>query len=157
MAGSSPTPRVVVGNADASTTGMVSETGAVTDGSVQPVVDGGGVAQFSQISTSASVRQSDGCADGIQNQFSLDTNRIYITAVATNLSAGTVMSAEWILNGTVMVTNSSWTVDQNYPSICIWFFITQDDTVFTPGDWSARLLVNNVPVEPASAFTIVGQ
>ncbi len=158
IAGSSPTPRVVVGNADpSSSNSMPTGGGQIGDVPVQSS-DGSTVgAQFTQIGTASSVRNSDGCADGLQNQFSSDASQIYITAQAFNLPAGTMMSAEWSSNGTVLVTNSPWTVDQNYDDICVWFFISQEDTPFTPGEWSARLLANNVPIEPAASFTIVGQ
>jgi hypothetical protein len=157
IAGTSPTPRVIVGNADPSTTGATMDNMGQTD-QTQTGTSGGATTgtQFTQIATAFSVRESDGCASQFQSEFSIDTSRIYLTAYATNLVAGTQIDADWRFNGTSMVT-TSWTVDQNYVDLCVWFFISPEDTTFSPGNWAAQLIVNTVPVEPAASFTIVGQ
>jgi hypothetical protein len=154
----SPTPPLIVGAADPSTSGsMMMEEVPVGTTPVPSTVGGIEGTQFTQIGTAGGVRQSDGCANALQSQFAVDTSRIYITARAFNLRTGTAMSASWSIGGTVVVTNSPWNVDRDYDDICVWFYISQEDTPFTPGDWSVSLLANNQPIEPAISFTIVGQ
>jgi hypothetical protein len=157
IAGTSPTPRVIVGDADPSADetlteniGQINQTQTGTTGG-----DASGT-QFAQIATASSIQESNGCASQLQNEFSIDTSRIYLTAYATNLVAGTLIVTEWDFNGTAVVT-TSWTVDQNYSDLCIWFFISPEDITFSPGNWAARLIVNEAPIEPAASFTIVGQ
>jgi hypothetical protein len=112
--------------------------------------------QFTEIGTSAEVRDSDGCPDAFQTQFSSSAARIYVTSRILNLRGGTALSAEWSLEGTVVVTNTPWTAPQDESSICVWFYIDPATVTFTPGNWSVRLLANNTPIEPAANFTIAG-
>jgi hypothetical protein len=157
IAGTSPTPRVIVGDANPSGGGTMTDNMGQTE-QTQTGTSGGATTgtQFTQIATAFSIRESDGCASQLQSEFSIDTSRIYLTAYAINLVAGTQIDADWRFNGTSMVT-TSWTVDQNYVDLCVWFFISPEDTTFSPGNWAAQLIVNAVPVEPAASFTIVGQ
>lgn len=159
IAGTSPTPRVIVGSADPSGNGTTTTNNVGQTDQTQTGTTGGGdgsATQFAQVATAFSIQESNGCASQLQSEFSIDTSRIYLTAYATNLVAGTLIIAEWDFNGTAVV-NTSWTVDQNYADLCIWFFISPEDITFSPGNWAARLVVNTVAIEPAASFTIVGQ
>lgn len=113
------------------------------------------IAQFLQFTqTATSVRNSDGCAENVTNQFSSAAAEIYATARALNVVAGTELGVEWSFNGQVVYT-SSFVVEQNNPDFCFWFFITPADVPFTPGDWSVRMLVNGAPIQPFN-FMISG-
>jgi hypothetical protein len=146
-----PTPRLTTDNmpddmglmvtpgagASVSNAGDDISTGA-TAGS--PAPDAGSA--FLVTGTASSVRESDGCVETTANSFSIDAPRVYATFVANNLQAGTALRVDWTQNGETMYF-SDWTPDQNYPQICVWFFITNADVAFVPGSWSARVLAND--------------
>ncbi|NWF70679.1 MAG: hypothetical protein HXY40_16465 [Chloroflexi bacterium] len=157
IAGTTPTAPVAVGVADVSSVAMPGDDMSALVAPAAPGEPLAGGTTFLQIATTASVRASDGCPDFFQSEFALDSQRIYITALAVNLRAGTTISAEWSFNGSIVVTNSPWSVPQDYASICVWFYISPSDVSFSAGSWSARLLANGTPIEPAAAFSIVGQ
>lgn len=113
-----------------------------------------GEVMISQVATAAGVRSSDGCATGRQSSFNTSTERIYLTAVATNLQAGTRFDLSWQYDGST-VHQSSWTADQNQSSLCIWFFIDPSDAPFSAGSWSASLSVNGAAAGTAD-FMIGG-
>lgn len=154
-----PTPRLTTDNRPDDMglmvtpgSGTVSTTldGASSTG--VPPVDTG--SPFLVTGTATRVRESDGCVETTASNFSLDTPRIYATFVANNLQAGTALRVDWMQNGEVAYF-SDWTPDQNYQQICVWFYITNADVVFTPGSWSARVLANDQLVEEM-AFTFEG-
>ena len=57
-------------------------------------------------------RDSDGCADGTQSQFPIDTPIIYATTRAPSINAGEVVSVEWKYQGQV-VGSGSYTLPQD--------------------------------------------
>ncbi len=117
-----------------------------------PVVDTSSA--FLVTGTASSVRESDGCVETTTNSFSIDAPRVYATFVANNLQAGTALRVDWMTNGQTMYF-SDWTPDQNYPQICVWFFITNADVAFTAGAWTARVLSNDQVVGEIP-FTFAG-
>lgn len=116
--------------------------------------EGGTVAQaFINTGVTGSVRDSDGCADGLQTQFSASADRIYVTTRATSIRAGTVMSVEWRYEGQV-VFSDSWTVDQDAAGFCLWYYITPEDVPFQTGNWTVQLAADGSMIEPTVSFTI---
>jgi hypothetical protein len=111
-------------------------------------------AAFLVTGMASSVRESDGCVEATTNSFSTDAPRVYATFVANNLQAGTPLRVDWVQNGEVMYF-SDWISDQNYPQICVWFYITNADVAFTPGSWSARILANDQLIQEVP-FTFEG-
>ncbi|MBK8025640.1 MAG: hypothetical protein IPK19_30680 [Chloroflexi bacterium] len=151
---------------------IVSDSGVVTPGQVatpappgsvgsaggatQPAPGGNSVAggtQFVDVATALTVRDSDGCADVIQSAFAADIQRIYVTARAFNITAGTTMRVEWLYLGEMTFTES-FTVDVNDDDFCLWFYIEPTETVFSPGSWSVQLYANDQSIAPAATFTI---
>lgn len=105
---------------------------------------------------STEVRSSDGCVVDPREQFSPLVPRLYATFVAFNLTAGTLFRVEWWWTTTQqMMFSDSWTADQDYAELCVWFYVTQDDVTFEPGTWQARLFVDEVQMTSPQRFEIV--
>lgn len=142
-----PTPPRVVGSAP-------QVEGQIAPENMDAVMEGGlSSSGFMNTGVSASVRQSDGCADGLQTQFTSSTARIYATTRAASIRAGTVMSVEWRRNGE-LVFSDNWTVQRDATNFCLWYFITPEDVPFQPGQWSVRLFADGAAIEPEAAFVI---
>jgi hypothetical protein len=147
-----PTPRLTTDNAVVLTTPGAG-SGVDTMGSEGiPARDTGSAFLVTGMATS--VRESDGCVETTTSSFSIDAPRVYATFVANNLQAGTPLRVDWVQNGEVLYF-SDWTPDQNYPQICVWFYITNADVPFTPGSWSARVVANDQLVQEIP-FTFEG-
>jgi hypothetical protein len=106
--------------------------------------------QFGDTGATTNKRDSDGCADGFQTGFAPDTQRIYVITRAITVTAGTVVSIDWMSAGQ-MVGEGSYTVAEDQFNFCIWF---PYDGPFAPGEWSAQLFVNGEPIQPAINFTV---
>ncbi|MBI5666596.1 MAG: hypothetical protein HZC41_01190 [Chloroflexi bacterium] len=115
--------------------------------------DGAGTPAFINTGVTGSIRESDGCANGLQTQFTADADRIYVTTRATSIRAGTVMSVEWRYEGQV-VYSDTWTVNQDATDFCLWYFITPEDVPFQAGNWSVELAADGSKIEPAVSFSI---
>ena len=113
-------------------------------------IDGDGM-QFVEVGTTNSVRDSDGCANGLQSQFSLDAGPIYVTTRALNIRAGTLMGVEWRYEGAV-AHQENFVVPVDDDNYCIWFNME----AFSAGNWIVRLYENEVPIEPEVSFTVDG-
>ncbi|MEO8612184.1 MAG: hypothetical protein ABI690_30095 [Chloroflexota bacterium] len=131
-----------------------------------PIIEGGGVTgvsdttgtgsmQFINVSTASSVRDSDGCATDTQSQFTSDTQRIYITARALNIKAGTLLGVEWLYQGAI-VHKENFVAPIDDDDYCLWFNIDPSTITFSPGGWIVRLYANDSPVEPEVDFNIGG-
>lgn len=105
---------------------------------------------------STEVRSSDGCVVDPREQFNPLVPRLYATFVAFNLTAGTLFRVEWWwTTNQQMMFSDSWTADQDYEELCVWFYVTQDDVTFEPGTWQARLFVDEVQMTSPQRFEIV--
>jgi hypothetical protein len=111
--------------------------------------------QFVDVGTASSVRDSDGCADGLQSQFEPDSGRIYVTARALNMRAGTLMGVEWHYQGQI-AHKENFVVPIDDDDYCLWFNIDPSTVSFSPGGWTVRLYANDSPIEPDVAFSIGG-
>ncbi|MGQ9909021.1 MAG: hypothetical protein ACUVS2_09330 [Candidatus Flexifilum sp.] len=114
----------------------------------------GGANQFTQITTAAAINASDGCAASPQTTFSTTASRIYATARVLNITAGTRVFVEWRYNGQTVATSVTYTVPQNDPDFCLWFYLEPTDVPFQAGTWSAQFFVNSSPVTPVAEFTM---
>jgi hypothetical protein len=132
-----------------------------------PLIEGGGVTgdgsggigvstlQFINVGTASSVRDSDGCATDTQSQFTSDTQRIYVTARALNMRAGTLLGVEWLYQGAI-VHKEDFVVPIDDDDYCLWFNIDPSTVTFSPGGWIVRLYANETPVEPEVDFNVGG-
>lgn len=108
--------------------------------------------QFIDTGVTSNKRESDGCADGFQTEFSSDISRIYVITRAVNVTAGTVVSVEW-MNSSQMLGEGSYTVTENQVNFCIWFPF---DGPLAPGEWTVQVSVNGQPIQPTIVFTVAG-
>ncbi|MBE0689809.1 MAG: hypothetical protein IH587_06770 [Anaerolineae bacterium] len=113
-----------------------------------------GITEFQPVQTASSVRASDGCADVVTNEFTVDSSTIYATVRAFNMRAGTDMRVEWLFGGQV-VYSWQFVVDVDDADYCLWFSMTPQDAPFTPGDWSVQMLANGAPLPAPASFRIV--
>jgi len=113
-----------------------------------------GETRFVDVATAVSVRDNDGCASAPVSRFSAGVTRIYATARALNIRAGTRMSADWLYNGALVYQSEPWTVSADDDDFCLWFYVEPDDFAFSPGSWSVQLYANGVAIQPPAVFTI---
>lgn len=111
--------------------------------------------RFVQVGVAGTINASDRCFVSHQTFFNeMETQVIYLVALALNLQAGTVVSGTWNFNGET-VYSTSWTAPETVPGQCIALEFRQSDAPFTPGNWTAILRVNGETVNPAP-FTVSG-
>lgn len=142
------------------TPGMIATAGeALTSGVSTPPPSQNGSAtaapnQFTEVATAAGVRESDGCANGTQSQFTTNAPEIYLTARVLNVTAGSVIGSSWTYEGQVVFTSGSFTVPEDDSDYCVYYYIEPSDVAFSPGTWSAQFLLNGSPVGSAATFSI---
>ena len=103
--------------------------------------------------TAAEVGSND-CALAAVTSFTPDTTKIYVVATATNILAGTTLSAQWYLD-TTLLTKQEFAPEQDINNNCIWFYAEPVDFPFTAGNYRVELFINGAPVSGAQAiFTI---
>lgn len=110
--------------------------------------------QFTQITTAAMVQDADGCAVGPQTSFSTTTSRIYATTRVFNIVGGTSVFVEWRYNGQLVATSTTYTVPQNDPDFCLWFYLEPADAPFVAGSWNVQFYANGSPVTPTADFVL---
>ncbi len=99
---------------------------------------------------------SNDCALSSVTTFSPDTAQIYIVATASNITAGSTLSAQWYLNDTLLI-KQDFSPKDDINDNCIWFYAEPVDFPFTPGNYRVDLLINGNAVAGAQAsFTIQG-
>lgn len=134
-----------------------SERLAFTDGGVMAIdmFDlSDGQMRFLQVGTAGYVRPEDRCFETHQTFFrTSSTNRIYMTALALNLQAGTNLRVDWFYEGS-RVHTSAWSAPSFTEGMCIAIELSPANAPFLPGNWSATLFVNGNAIDP-SAFSII--
>ena len=124
-----------------------------------PITNGAGVDTGAAATTlvdnavTAHKRDSDGCADGTQSQFAVDTPIIYAITRAPSITSGAVVSVEWKYQGQV-VGSGSYTLPNDETNYCMWFPLDPANIPFTQGSWSVQFSLNGNPVEPTIFFNI---
>jgi hypothetical protein len=99
---------------------------------------------------------ADDCPTAPRAEFNpAQDTTIYITALASNLTAANVVSSRWLLNGAEAVFYD-WSPSGEVSGACIWFYITPEAVAFTPGSWSVELSVDGTVVGTGT-FTITGE
>lgn len=97
---------------------------------------------------------SDDCAVNTTSTFSSTDPEIYVVATAINIQPGMQIASRWRVGGNEIVHDftPNFAINGN----CIWFFIDQADTPFTPGNWNVQLEINGTPVGSPVQFSISG-
>jgi hypothetical protein len=142
------------------TPGMIANPGELAAATILPATAVGtppaasDINRLTEVQTAPGVRDADGCSNGAQTQFSTGATSIYLTGRILNATAGTMVSAEWLYEGQLVVQSAGFTINENDLDFCVWFYIEPTDVSFSPGNWTARFVVNGVPVEPSASFTL---
>jgi len=139
-AGSTPTPALMVGQANPNT---------------------GGEVRFEQsdrlfIKTGVSTTVDDsGCVVNPATSFSSDITRLYATFRALNVAAGTPMRADWFYEGELRIQDD-WRVPSDIDEACLWFELEASRTEFSVGQWQVALYVDEelFQLEDRMAFFI---
>jgi len=97
---------------------------------------------------------SNDCAIDVNPRFTPQSTAIYVVGRAFNIPAGASISSIWLRSG-LEVVSFSFHREYEINDSCIWFFIDQSDTPFSPGNWSVELRVDGAPVSSPLAFQIV--
>jgi hypothetical protein len=108
--------------------------------------------RFVQVGTASDI-DVNGCFLSKRQFFPASIGTIYMTAVALNLRAGTVVRVDWQYGGTVVYSNG-WTAPQSVDGQCVAIALTSANAEFLEGNWTATLYVNGEAIDPYS-FTIV--
>lgn len=144
-------PAQIINNTNPGQTTAFAPAGTVDTSFEVPTPTAGQPTLYSAVMAEG-VGEND-CALSATTAFASTDERIYIVATAGNVTAGTVLGAQWFLAGQP-VANQSFTPDFDIDQKCIWFYADQTDFVFTPGSYSVQLLLNgNAAVAPLP-FTI---
>lgn len=98
----------------------------------------------------------DDCAVNPTTSFTVNDSAIYVVATANNITPGTTISTDWLVNGALAI-NYDWTPDFEINGACIWFFIDQTEVEFTPGNWQVQFNINGTPQGQPATFSIIGQ
>jgi hypothetical protein len=114
-----------------------------------------GEMRFVQVGTAGQITPNDRCFVSHQNFFDAEmTSVIYMTALALNLRAGTVVRVDW-QNGSEIVYSNAWTAPQSQDGQCVALELRPSNAPFIPGNWTATMYINGEPIDPAP-FTISG-
>jgi hypothetical protein len=114
-----------------------------------------GEMRFVQVGTAGQITAADRCFVSHQNIFDAQmTNVIYMTALALNLRAGTMVRVDWQFGSEVLYSNG-WTAPQSLPGQCIALELHANNVPFTPGNWTATIYIDGEPLD-AAPFTIIG-
>ena len=101
----------------------------------------------------ASGVDSNDCAIDVNPRFTPQSAAIYVVGRAFRIPAGASISSIWRRSG-LEVVRFSFDRQHQINDSCIWFFIDQTDTPFSPGSWSVEIHVDDAPVSSRLAFQI---
>lgn len=110
--------------------------------------------QVTAVGPALAVRESDGCAAGIQTSIPASAPRIYATTRILNATTGSSVQAAWSSGGQVVFSNTPYTLPADDPDFCVWFYIEPADVTFAPGDWSLQFLINGQPAGSPAPFAL---
>jgi hypothetical protein len=101
-------------------------------------------ASFVQATTATTVNDVNGCAEDSVTRFETTEDQIYMVTVARNVQPGTTFYTRWLRQGGTSFETVSWTPDESFDEVCIWFFIEPADLSFEAGSWSVELVVDGL-------------
>lgn len=97
---------------------------------------------------------SDDCALNPSTTFTATTPEIYVVARAVGVGPNDNITSRWFAGGSEIISYD-WTPNFEIENACIWFYIDQDEVMFTPGSWSVQMELNGQTVGSPVAFSIV--
>lgn len=111
-----------------------------------------GEMRFVEVGTAGQITSEDRCFVRHQSFFNAATSVIYMTALALNLQAGTVVRVDWQYGSDVVYSNG-WTAPSGADGQCIAIEFRPSNAPFLAGNWTATMYINGNPIDPAP-FTI---
>lgn len=111
-------------------------TGFQQQGGVQQTTNG---TTYVDSTTATGVRNDTGCAVDSVAAFDASEDEIYMVTTALNVQPGISYNTQWAYGGTVFFESDTWTSDQTYDEICIWYYITAP---FDEGAYTVELLAD---------------
>ena len=137
----------------AGTTPLFPQTGSSFTATPPQFTQSTGTA-YTQATTASRVRDSDGCAEDSVSTFTVESEQIYMVVAAQNVQSGTTFYTRWLRDSQLEFETVSWTPQENFDQICIWFYIEPADVIFEPGYWTVEFVANNLTAVSRS-FSIV--
>jgi len=132
-AGSTPTPALIVGQADVRQADLMGE-----DGNLNRL--------FTQSGIGTEVSAADGCVLDPAFTFSSDTIEVlYATGLVRNATGSIAMRVEWYWNNQI-VHESNFQMTPDRSPFCFWFPIDRGNTDFAPGNWTVRMYADEFPL-----------
>ena len=101
-------------------------------------------ATFVQATTATTVSNDTGCAQDSVTNFETTEDQIFMVTVARNVEPGTTFYTRWLRQGGTSFETVSWTPEEFFEEVCIWFYIEPSDLTFQAGSWSVELVVNEL-------------
>jgi hypothetical protein len=106
---------------------------------------------------SDAINTNSDCVVNARSTFPLPVNQLYATLEAVNIAAGTLLTAEWVHEGELVVRDE-WVVPFSATDTCLWFVIDHSDTDFSLGNWSVTLYADETRTQIQSPLTfVIGQ
>jgi hypothetical protein len=136
----------------ASTGGNTSNGSPSNSAQSTPGADDSGF-KLAQVVT-AKDQDSNGCAVGQSNVFSVNDSQILVVADVRNYKSGTEFTATW--TGDNFNHENSWTISQNGDQICVHFFIEPNTLEMTPGTYTVTMTAGTLSSQPIQ-FTVEAQ
>jgi hypothetical protein len=99
-------------------------------------------AHYMDLRTATDIDPDTGCAVDRRGRFSAESSIIYLAAIGQNVDVGGVHRTRWFMDGDLRHESDEWIPEENFPQVCIYFWIEPIDTPFTTGLWNVQLLVN---------------
>jgi hypothetical protein len=99
-------------------------------------------------------QDSNGCAVGQSNVFSVNDAEIWVIADVRNYKNGTEFTAKW--SGENFNHEDSWTISQNGEQICVHFYIEPSTLEMAPGGYTVTMTAGTLSSPPIQ-FTLEGQ
>lgn len=128
------------------------QTANVTPGGEVPSSSG---TTFYQ-TTTATGRDNQDCPVGETAIFDSNVGVIYVITRASNLKAGSTISARWTANGTMINEGICWTPDSDWADVCAYCDISAETGLFETGSWTVELLLDDQLLSQAQ-FQVVDQ
>lgn len=100
-------------------------------------------AQYTDVLTTPTINEANGCATGKNGRFSEDVPIIYFATLAFDVPQGAAHRVEWYFEDSLRYSSDDWIADQNYDEICIYFWLEQAYTNFEDGFWSVQFFVDD--------------
>lgn len=111
-----------------------------------------GEMKFVEVGITAQI-DSKNCFIKHESFFGVGISTVYLTALALNLQAGTVVRVDWQF-GNEVVHSSSWVASQSAKGQCVALALHSSDVEFSPGNWTATMYINGDAQDPVS-FSII--